>query len=66
MTEHPFRIICGDDGPQILFRGACPKCGGESGWIPAGHISVPQFHALQRILEISDGADVTPAKEGGE
>jgi hypothetical protein len=33
----PFYIICPEDGKNILFRGRCPKCGGDS-WVPAGHL----------------------------
>lgn len=55
-----YRIVCGDDGVQIAFRGTCPKCGSES-WVPAD-LSPTQRDALRRILEGSE-VDASPASK---
>ena len=50
LTRDDMLIECPDDGRQVLFRGACPKCGGES-WVPAGHLNQAQIAALKQLLE---------------
>jgi hypothetical protein len=57
-------IICGDDGKQVAYRGTCPKCGGSSGWVPAGRVTLAHLkdlgeetlNELRKILN-RDGAD---------